>query len=108
MNRDIAEKWIADLRANPPQAKGALFDGKGYCCLGRLCVLAGLEPEHVPDSICYKFLGHSEWLPPKVSDWAGMKGQGGRYPGGVLADHNDSGKTFAEIADIIESHIDEL
>ena len=99
MNRDIAEKWIADLRANPPQTTGRLFDGNGFCCLGRLCVVEGAKP---------KFL---KGLSLPLSDtifWAGMKSRDGRYPGGRLVEDNDSGKTFAEIADIIEAHIDEL
>ena len=99
MNRDIAEKWIADLRANPPQAKGTLFDGHGHCCLGRLCIVAGkLNREISGFSI----------LTDEIADWAGMKSRDGRYPGGFLVADNDSGKTFAEIAGIIEAHIDEL
>lgn len=43
MKKEIADLWIADLRANPPQAKGALFNGQGHCCLGRLCVVLGFE-----------------------------------------------------------------
>jgi hypothetical protein len=41
MKREIAEAWIADLRTNPPQATGQLYDGEGYCCLGRLCLVVG-------------------------------------------------------------------
>lgn len=105
MNRDIAEKWIADLRTNPPQATGKLFDGNGHCCLGRLCVLYGAVPDEDDD---YSFLGNEFVLPTKVKDWAGMKYDDGSYPGGTLTEDNDSGKTFAEIADIIEAHINDL
>jgi hypothetical protein len=109
MNRDIAEKWIADLRANPPQAMGQLFDGNGHCCLGRLCVLHGLTPERRTDNGEYRFLGEAFKLPTKVMNWAGMKTHDGRYPkDGLLPEDNDSGKTFTEIADIIEAHVDEL
>lgn len=113
MNRDIAEKWIADLRTNPPQARGVLFDGTGYCCLGRLCVLAGMEPERVHDTGHYGFLGITFSLPGAVIDWAGMQTANAKYgvvdeEPATLAQDNDSGKTFAEIADIIAAHIDEL
>ena len=108
MKRDIAEKWIADLRAGPLQAKQVLFNGSGHCCLGRLCVLAGLEPKYIKSTRAYKFLRQREVLPHKIRLWAGMKKTNGEYCGGFLAADNDSGKTFAEIAGIIEAHIDEL
>ena len=99
MNRAIGKEWAADLRAGPPQAKEVLFDGTGYCCLGRLCVLAG-----VPEILLRKV-----YLPSHlILDWAGMKTPNGRYRGGSLVKDNDAGKTFAEIADIIEAHMDEL
>ena len=107
MNRDIAEKWIADLRTNPPQTRKALFDGNGYCCLGRLCILAGIEPETSFNG-SYAFINHTGVLPQKIADWAGVKTSCAAYRGGSLVSDNDNGKTFAQIADIIEAHIDEL
>jgi hypothetical protein len=106
MNREIAEKWIADLRANPPQARLVLFDGTGHCCLGRLCVLAGMIPKRA--NTRYIFADNDATLPDEVMAWAEIHSSCGSYPYGSLADDNDSGKTFAEIADIIEAHIDEL
>ena len=117
MKRDIAEKWIADLRAGPLQAKRVLFDGAGHCCLGRLCVLAGLEPKYNASRDKYEFGDRESFsLPPEVREWAGMKDEDGNYHlddeddelSQFLARDNDSGKTFAEIADIIEAHVDEL
>ena len=106
MKRDIAEKWIADLRAGPLQARMVLFDGTGHCCLGRLCVLAGLTPKHT--NARYFFADNDVTLPVEVMAWAGVRSSCGNYRDTCLADDNDSGKTFAEIADIIEAHIDEL
>ena len=96
MNRAIGKEWAADLRAGPPQAKEVLFDGRGHCCLGRLCVLAGM-----PEILLRKVSLPSHL----IMDWAGMKTRSGRYRGGSLVKDNDSGKTFAEIADIIERFI---
>ena len=41
----LMEKWIEDLRDNPDlQGKNELLNAYGkYCCLGRLCVVAGIE-----------------------------------------------------------------
>jgi len=124
MNREIAELWIADLRSNPPQARERLFNGIGHCCLGRLCILKGLVPEVQEDeeSKAYYFDGSQFTLPQSVQNWAGMKTAEGKYKNRVipekalqlswpsvdLTQENDMGKTFAEIADIIEAHIDEL
>lgn len=109
MNRAIGEKWIVDLRAGPRQTKGVLFDGRGHCCLGRLCVLAGVESSEIDPDGDFTFLGERFLLPRRVREWAGIKYSSGLYARfGSLAEDNDSGKTFAEIADIIEAHIDEL
>lgn len=43
-NTDNILKWVHDLETtDEPQTQGKLFDGTGYCCLGRLCKVAGLE-----------------------------------------------------------------
>jgi hypothetical protein len=113
MKHEIADKWIADLRAGPPQAKGALFDGKGHCCLGRLCVLYGLKPKPIDGNGQYGFLGEKGSLPAEVIEWAGMNSNDGSFVNDEgelsdLASINDSGKSFAEIADIIAAYNDEL
>ena len=111
MNREIAELWIKDLRSNPPQAKGVLFDGVGYCCLGRLCELAGMKPvvrQYEEEKAEYLYDGEQFLLPVEIRDWAGMKSIQGNYKNTNLARDNDNGETFAQIADIIEAHVDEL
>ncbi len=110
MKKEIAEKWVADLRTNPPQAKKRLYDGKGYCCLGRLCLLLGLEFRRQGE--CNKYLpyrdenivGGGAVLPEEIQDLAGMHSDNGahRYRFDTLSSMNDSGKSFAEIANIIE------
>jgi hypothetical protein len=50
MNPDVKVKWLNDL-ATAKQAKSKLKndDGAGYCCLGRLCVVAGGEFQPTED-----------------------------------------------------------
>lgn len=51
MDRDNLLKWIVDLETTTePQARSCLFDGVGYCCLGRLCVVAGEEFAYIDET----------------------------------------------------------
>lgn len=47
--RPLMEAWIEDLRMNPElQGLNELLDNKGkYCCLGRLCAVAGIDEEEI-------------------------------------------------------------
>lgn len=48
MKKELRDKWLADLRTNGArQTQGQLWDPKedGFCCLGRLCVVAGAKWE---------------------------------------------------------------
>jgi len=111
MNHDIAMRWVADLRTNPPQCTGMLHDGAGYCCLGRLCVVLGVEflrhgELYVPESDPYE----SELLPEDVKQESGLRTRDGRSwnNSNSLVEMNDSHMTFREIADFIEQHWQEL
>jgi hypothetical protein len=109
MHKHIADVWIADLEKNPPQAKGTLFNGYGYCCLGRLCVLAGITPTQGADDNLYFFDENSATLPGSVANWAGMKSDNGSYShDNCLSHDNDGGKTFPEIAQIIRKRWESL
>jgi hypothetical protein len=93
----VAKKWVAALRSGKYQ-QGKCFlktdDGK-FCCLG---VLAELAKEVGLSNDGDKFLDGS------VVIWSGLHGSSGSYANGEsLAFDNDRGKTFLEIADIIES-----
>jgi len=116
MKEKVAKKWIKDLRKpKNKQAKKALFDGTGYCCLGRLCVVAGYS--------FYKYKGkyvvkgapgeidrrESQVLPPAIQQWAGMNSKNGAFAydmqtQGCLAYMNDHGSSFTDIADFIEKN----
>lgn len=92
--------WVAALRSGKyEQCHGALKNGIGYCCLGVLAEISGydwsswsLEDDQVASPTAMAFVG----LNTSVGDL--------EYNGASrsLAGLNDSGETFAKIADIIE------
>lgn len=103
MKEEIAKRWIEDLRGNPPQIKGRLVSEEGHCCLGRLCVVLDLKPEKSGSHIVLdRCIGV---LPNSVMVKVGMHSCTGALPdSGSLADMNDAGYTFAEIANVIEAN----
>lgn len=122
MKLDIATKWVTKLRSGEyEQGRGYLCDGDKYCCLGVLCEMA------VEEGIAAKVqtlsgMGYVEgtsapWqavLGECVQNWAGLHGPTGKavqMEDGQLqtvANLNDEGLTFAEIADIIELNAERL
>lgn len=123
MKKELAEAWVKDLRTTTaPQAQGKLFDGAGYCCLGRLCKVMGAEFEKtvlteadfVDDAgeVYYpvrneRKFASSKYVPSLLVLEAGMKSASGAVYGGFgqnLSVMNDIGKSFSEIADVIEKH----
>lgn len=127
MKREIAEAWVKDLRTNPPQTTGELYDGKGYCCLGRLCLVLGASFNESDDEGVfgnrkyYPTLGakeykESEVLPLHIQELAGMNSNNGEFDDESydmeltveLTLLNDEGRSFADIADIIEKNWEKL
>lgn len=124
MKKEVADLWVADLRTNPPQHRGELknLDGPGHCCLGRLCVVLGMEEETTTrftkeEMRVYGLeIGIKCTLSPRVIDTAGMKvGNNVGYIHSLsnkmyesLTSMNDSGHSFYLIANIIEKHWEEL
>lgn len=117
-HKEIIAEWVSRLRS------GTIKQGKhklGYvdssrCCLGVLCDIAvenGIISEPMVINTNYLAYGvdnDDEELPHSVRNWAGLKGSAGPYQEDVgyitstcLAMKNDGGKSFSEIADIIES-----
>lgn len=110
MKPEIKKAWIADLRANrDKQGRGFLRKDGRFCCLGRLCELAvkaGILT-HRTEGYYAPSIGEENFLLPlEVQKWAGVSGNAGIFRAGrySLAGENDNGKTFDEIADIIEEH----
>lgn len=107
--------WVATLRSGEyQQGVGFLCQGDNYCCLGVACDLyiKHVDPEYPQedqenaDGITrHTYGGAAAILPHKVQVWLGLKELSGMYGDGEesLASLNDQGKTFAEIADLIES-----
>lgn len=102
-----AKKWVAALRSGEfKQGKCVLRDAENnHCCLGVACELYrrehGGEWASVRDG--FSFMSHSAITPFAVKEWLGLQDACGVYAYGALTCDNDDGKTFAEIADIIES-----
>jgi len=119
MNKEIAKKWVEALRSgNYKQGHCQLrsTDNK-YCCLGVLCDLytqaTGAQWIR-KDRAEYQIHFDSKILSPSVREWSGMQSTTGRYENLDTCDKtdltvdNDYGKTFQEIADIIEKHMEDL
>ena len=121
MKKEIAEKWVAALRSGAySQVTGALtYGGNGYCCLGVLCQMAAnegathrFESEHggVYTYGSSRDNADTAYLPMDVRKWSGVGTHRG-YVSSIdcsLATLNDNGKTFAEIADVIQTHVEAL
>lgn len=105
--------WVEDLRSDPAQCNGALCEldgGKpaGWCCLGRACeVFCRSEHQLRLKDFDGKrsYAGADTTLPDEVAEWLGLQNTAGRWNqgDGSLWWMNDSGRSFAEIADVIES-----
>lgn len=97
MNAELKSKWIAALRSGDyKQGLGMLRSGDRFCCLGVYCEVAGVP--RLEDG--YRFgdnrMPHVSVLPMPESN---------ALRTGTLIEMNDTGKSFAEIANWIEQHI---
>lgn len=117
MDIEIKTKWLIALRSGKyPQTRKTLRTTEGYCCLGVLCeVVEGPSWELIrPANTLYNFVSKEasirdldrtlSTMPPyHILDKAGLSIPYTQ----MLADANDSGRTFLEIADMIEQGIGE-
>ena len=109
MLNENAKTWVAALRSGEfEQAKGALKDATGYCCLGVACELYRRETGCGEWSNENWFLEKKGHLHFKVRKWLGLRTEFGDFGQRALTVLNDDGATFSEIADIIESDPDGL
>lgn len=129
MKPEIHTAWIADLRSGQhEQARTILRDGTGFCCLGRLTELyiaanpGKMQFRHDLYSWAHLDGGTAterKKTPMPVVAWAGLQSvlgdidnddipNGPSDPNGdgdevdSLADLNDAGLSFPQIADVIE------
>jgi hypothetical protein len=99
MTRDQYNKWIAALRSGEfGQTTKVMKDENSFCCLGLFCHVNGL------DNMRRETLDYANWV-------GNFYASNGRYqndesPVLCLAEYNDIGKTFVQIADIIEANLE--
>lgn len=124
MKERVKDLWVeALLSGDYDQGRGYLRSDKGFCCLGVLCDLAVEEGvgtwgkpgdvEVTTDRTARAFepkdSESSAWdLPPAVLEWAGIKTKTGLIFDTSLADENDRGASFFDIAFVIEGNWKEL
>jgi hypothetical protein len=114
---EVQQHWVDALRSGEyEQCEGGLRNKKDKrCCLGVLTQLY-IDDGHELRASYSNVWGKWEYgenkernyLLPEVTKWAGLANNAGGYQNRALTDDNDSGKTFAEIADIIEANADTL
>lgn len=115
MNPKIKKQWVAALRSGDyKQGKKRLRNSRGaFCCLGVLCNLhAKAHPQIAAfEKKKLEYMGCEELPPNDVCIWAGFA-EGDANPfvtingvGVGVAEHNDNGRSFAEIADAIEKQL---
>jgi hypothetical protein len=113
MNQQVKQKWVDALKSGDyQQTRAALKDQSGFCCLGVLCDLYSKETgeDWVQDGRNYRFFENDKFPPIAVCDWAGFVNTSNpkveygeeRLP---LTDLNDTGKSFKEIAAIIQEQL---
>lgn len=119
MKPEIKEKWVAELRGGKRlQGKGCLRQETlnhecEYCCLGVLAEIAVDEGvARWDDNTLVGPDGRASagYLIPAVMDWASVDSRDPVVKNEVnrgmpLSSLNDSGKTFSEIADLIEAQL---
>lgn len=126
MKTDIAQQWVDALRSGRyKQGRNALKQDNGedscsYCCLGVLCDLYQSQTdcrldERTLGAARFVYIGgESEFLPSVVAEWAGMKSRIGKFNDPIsekssdLANLNDTGTSFEQLAHVIENHKEEL
>lgn len=107
--REHIELWVKDLRSGKKrQTKGALFDGRGYCCLGVACATyrreVGGKWRRNPEEAARIFEDatqeeNASILPRDVKSWLGIDAE--RMD--IYVTMNDSyDATFKQIADRVE------
>lgn len=114
--------WAAALRSGMyKQAKGSLEDREGgFCCLGVLAKLAGCERIPITNSggpAAATYDDDLGYAPPRAKEWVGLKSSSGDIGNFLTVEHddgscttnsnlaefNDGGCDFNDIAAIIEA-----
>lgn len=113
MKKENADKWVAALRSGKyKQTKGHLQTADGFCCLGVLLDINGIQPvkgETVADHDVYYYGEERAVIANQFLTTCDIKEPSGMFSSETerntqLSALNDDGKSFAEIADIIEKN----
>ena len=113
MDSKVKQQWIEALRSkNYQQTTNYLRTQQGYCCLGVLCDLYAKEHNgvgwDVAGDVDYEFLDEIQTMPEEVKIWAGLYTRDPYFfkvdeeRNIYLAEINDEGASFEEIAQLIE------
>ena len=110
MNPRIRKLWVKALRSGEyAQGTGTLVeenDHTQFCCLG---VLTNLYVEETGDSSAWYAVPKTETvaaiLENSVVGWAELDDEDPMLGDDYASTLNDSGKSFDEIADLIEKHL---
>jgi hypothetical protein len=122
MNPEVKAKWLAALRSGEyEQTTETLKQDGCFCCLGVLSDLHAKETGNgewrEEDGVLYYEVdgfAKSDVLPHPVAKWAGLDDESPSVKVNLfsddgcammLAELNDSGTTFEEIADLIEAQL---
>jgi len=117
MRKEIANKWVKALRSEKyKQGRGNLNIEEKFCCLGVLCELAtkkGIVNKEFDEELVTSYDTYTEILPDSVRKWAGMSSQRGEFIDSKgrsisLTNLNDIGRSFKQIANIIENNWEKL
>lgn len=98
-------EWIPALRSGEyTQGVGNLQHGAEFCCLGVACDLLKdrLNLTTLALGRTVKYDDRTSYLPTKVVRFLGLSAEGNLPSGSCLVNFNDAGKTFEQIADILE------
>jgi len=117
VNKEVKRKWLKALRSGKyEQGTNSLRINKDdkatYCCLGVLCDLYSKEKGNRWSKLHDRyptFMREMSVLPKKVMKWAGIEYTDGGflYKNGKhdsLMGLNDNGKSFKQIAKVIEKY----
>lgn len=114
MRKEINNFWLTSIRSwTHVQGTGFLRSNDDkHCILGVLADLAVVYKKVVrtQDKESYLYDGNRFMLPANVLLWSGIKNPHGysTHIGKSLTDLNDSGKSWTDLADLIEKHWENL
>ncbi len=110
MNNEVKQEWLKALRSGDyKQGEGQLRNGDTYCCLG---VLTDLYCKQNNGDSWNDVASYSDGrLPHRVRTWADLQSgdpRVGHDDNGTMTNLsalNDSGRSFNDIADLIERYL---